>query len=102
MTLLSRIERTLRRWENLLDASGWEIIRIWGKDSGREQLIECQLKDYYVVNGGRLNTSLINQDRGLYSTKATSMLLTSCVSWTLKKLSDSSKTNRSRAQSMLE
>lgn len=45
MTLLSKIERTLRRWENLLDASDWEIIKIWGKDSGREQLIECQLKD---------------------------------------------------------
>lgn len=44
MMYASGIERTLQQWERLLDASGLEIIKVWGMDSGYEQVIECQLK----------------------------------------------------------
>ena len=38
------MERTMRQWENLLEACGLEIIKVWGMHSGFEQLIECQLR----------------------------------------------------------
>ena len=45
MMYTSGMERTMHQWETLLEASGLEIIKFWGEDSGYEQVIECQLKD---------------------------------------------------------
>ena len=44
MMYTSGIERTMQQWEKLLQASGLEIIKVWGVDSGHEQVIECQLR----------------------------------------------------------
>ena len=44
MMYASGIERTMQQWEKLLQASGLEIIKVWGVDSGHEQVIECQLR----------------------------------------------------------
>ena len=44
MMYLSGMERTMRQWEQLLDNSGLKIIKVWGVESGHEQVIECQLK----------------------------------------------------------
>lgn len=44
MMYTTGMERTMRQWENLLEACGLEIIKVWGVHSGFEQLIECQLK----------------------------------------------------------
>ena len=44
MMYASGIERTMRQWERLLEASGLEIVKVWGVESGHEQVIECQLK----------------------------------------------------------
>ena len=44
MMYASGIERTMRQWEELLELSGLELIKVWGVDSGHEQVIECQLK----------------------------------------------------------
>ena len=44
MMYASGIERTMRQWEQLLEKCGLEIIKVWGGDSGHEQVIECQLK----------------------------------------------------------
>ena len=44
MMYTSGIERTMRQWETLVEACGLEIIKVWGVDSGHEQVIECQLK----------------------------------------------------------
>ena len=44
MMYASGMERTRHQWETLLAASGLEIIKVWGEDSGYEQVIECQLK----------------------------------------------------------
>ena len=44
MMFNSGMERTMRQWENLLEACGLEIIKVWGIDSGFQQVIECQLK----------------------------------------------------------
>lgn len=44
MMYASGMERTMRQWEQLLDDSGLEIIKVWGVESGHEQVIECQLK----------------------------------------------------------
>ena len=34
----------MRQWEQLLDACGLEIIKVWGNRSDFEQVIEAQLK----------------------------------------------------------
>jgi len=44
MMYASGMERMLSQWEKVLDASGLEIIKIWGTDSDHEQVIETQLK----------------------------------------------------------
>ena len=44
MMYASGMERTMRQWEQLLDDSGLDIIKVWGVESGHEQVIECQLK----------------------------------------------------------
>ena len=44
MVYASGMERTRHQWETLLEASGLEMIKVWGEDSGYEQVIECQLK----------------------------------------------------------
>ena len=44
MLYASGMERTMRQWEQLLDDSGLDIIKVWGVESGHEQVIECQLK----------------------------------------------------------
>ena len=44
MMYASGMERTMRQWEQLLDKSGLDIIKVWGVESGHEQVIECQLK----------------------------------------------------------
>ena len=44
MMYASGIERTIRQWENLLGTCGLTIVKVWGADSGHEQVIECQLK----------------------------------------------------------
>ncbi len=44
MMFASGIERTMRQWEQLIETCGLEIIKVWGVDSGHEQVIECQLK----------------------------------------------------------
>lgn len=44
MMYASGIERTMRQWESLLETSGLEIVKVWGVESGHEQVIECQLK----------------------------------------------------------
>lgn len=45
MMIASGMERTLSQWEKLLEASGLEIVKVWGIHSGHEQVIECQLKE---------------------------------------------------------
>ena len=44
MMYTSGIERTMRQWETLVETCGLEIVKVWGVDSGHEQVIECQLK----------------------------------------------------------
>ena len=44
MMYTSGMERTMHQWETVLEASGLEIIKVWGVDSGYESVIECQLK----------------------------------------------------------
>ena len=44
MMYTTGMERTMRQWENLLEACGLEIIKVWGMHSSFEQIIECQLK----------------------------------------------------------
>ena len=44
MMYASGMERSMQQWERLLDTCGLEIIKVWGIDSGHEQVIECQLK----------------------------------------------------------
>ena len=44
MMYASGIERTMRQWESLLETSGLEILKVWGVDSGHEQVIECHSK----------------------------------------------------------
>ena len=39
----SGIERTIREWVNLLESCNLEIIKVWGVDSGHEQVIESQI-----------------------------------------------------------
>ena len=45
MMYVSGIERTRRQWQNLLDACGLEILKIWGGRSDYEQVIEAQVKE---------------------------------------------------------
>ena len=44
MMYTSGIERTMQQWEKVIQASGLEIVKVWGVDSGYEQVIECRLK----------------------------------------------------------
>ena len=44
MMYTSGMESTMRQWENLLEACGLEIVKVWGMHSGFEQLLACQLK----------------------------------------------------------
>lgn len=45
MCFCSGIERTQRQWEELLDACGLEIVKVWANRTDYEQVIEAQLKD---------------------------------------------------------
>lgn len=44
MMYTSGIERTIHQWQTLIESCGLEILKVWGVDSGYEQVIECQLR----------------------------------------------------------